>query len=61
MIIFVKPTYEPRWYYSDVVNRPPGYYFYDESGSECYGPYETKEQCREGLEKYALSLEAEND
>jgi hypothetical protein len=59
MIEFVKPLYQPRWFVADGFydDRPTGYYFYDETGAECYGPYETKEQCQAGLEKYALSLE----
>lgn len=60
MIEFVKHKYSPRWYYCDTFadERVGGYYFWDETGTECYGPYETEEQCRSGMEAYALSLES---
>jgi hypothetical protein len=30
----------------------PGWYFWDEYGQYCYGPYRTKERCEEALKKY---------
>ena len=33
-----------------------GWFFWDEAGVDFYGPYETKELAREGLDKYAEEI-----
>lgn len=43
---------EVGFYYS----LPPGYYFWDESASSCYGPYPTRDKAVRELEEYALQL-----
>lgn len=57
MIEYLPPKYVARWFYAESPVRPPGYYFYDETGAECCGPYETKEKCQAGLNNYFGSLE----
>lgn len=34
----------------------PGWYFWDEAQSHCYGPYESQGQAESALEQYASSL-----
>jgi hypothetical protein len=60
MIDLVRPCYAFQAWCNPDDDRHPGYYFWDEAGMECYGPYETEEQCQAGLVEYALSLEPRN-
>jgi hypothetical protein len=62
----------PRWWYSEqnwfphgeyyyvnehCTSRPEGFYFWDETGTQCCGPYKTKDECRKARDTYAQSLE----
>ncbi len=54
----------PRWWSlatDDMSERPEGYYFWDESGNACCGPYASTAQARMHLEMYEDSLESSND
>ena len=35
----------------------PGWYFWDETGAYCHGPFGSREEAEEALERYAESLE----
>ncbi len=43
---------EASWGY-----RGPGWYFWDETWAQAYGPYQTEAVAREMCSKYAASLE----
>lgn len=34
----------------------PGWYFWDETGAHCHGPFSTREESKENLELYARNL-----
>jgi hypothetical protein len=35
---------------------PTGWYFWNETWSDCYGPYVTEEECRHKLAEYCKTL-----
>lgn len=48
----------PKWFGHDFKHlRPAGYYFWDETGTVCYGPFNTRAKAAEEMDRYAESLE----
>lgn len=35
---------------------PSGWYFWDETGAYCHGPFCTRDECRDNLKRYAEDL-----
>ncbi len=59
MIEFVSQrNIDTRWWSADVCHLSPyGYYFWDEVGQLCYGPFASKKGCSEGMAEYAKTLD----
>lgn len=59
-VAFLNPTpheHTPDLFASGYTH--PGWYFWDESGYYCVGPFASEEEAREKLEKYMRGLEGE--
>jgi len=50
---------DPVWY--DSAGMHGGWYFYDETWADQYGPFETEEKAREELDKYMKFILSKND
>jgi hypothetical protein len=61
VIVIEQPKYGEDWVHDPVHEDDDGWWFFDESWSERYGPFETEKECRDELKLYCIECLGEKE